>query len=68
MYIVLGVLAVLALIVISTYNSLIGKRNQVLNIKSGVDTQLKKRFDLIPNLVATVSHARARAARKYLRA
>ena len=49
MYIVLGVLAVLVLIVISTYNSLIGKRNQVLNIKSGVDTQLKKRFDLIPN-------------------
>ena len=30
------------------------KRNQVSNIRSGVDTQLKRRFDLIPNLVATV--------------
>ena len=54
MYIVLGVIAVLALIVISVYNSLVGKRNQVSNIRSGVDTQLKRRFDLIPNLVATV--------------
>lgn len=54
MYIVLGIIAVLALIVISTYNSLVGKRNQVSNIRSGVDTQLKRRFDLIPNLVATV--------------
>ena len=54
MYIVLGIIAVLALIVISVYNSLVGKRNQVSNIRSGVDTQLKKRFDLIPNLVATV--------------
>ena len=54
MYIVLGIIAVLALIVISVYNSLVGKRNQVSNIRSGVDTQLKRRFDLIPNLVATV--------------
>ena len=54
MYIVLGIIAVLALIVISVYNSLVGKRNQVSNIRSGVDTQLKRRFDLIPNLVTTV--------------
>ena len=54
MYIILGIIAVLALIVISVYNSLVGKRNQVSNIRSGVDTQLKRRFDLIPNLVATV--------------
>ncbi|MFN7016833.1 MAG: LemA family protein [Fimbriimonadales bacterium] len=36
------------------YNSLIGKKNQVEYAFSGVDVQLKKRHDLIPNLVATV--------------
>lgn len=47
-------LAVLALILIVMYNSLIGKKNQVDNIFAGVDAVLKKRFDLIPNLVASV--------------
>jgi len=37
------------------YNSLIQKRNMVDNALSSVDTELKKRFDLIPNLVSTVS-------------
>ena len=37
------------------YNSLVSKKNQVHNIFASVDTQLKKRYDLIPNLVATVS-------------
>lgn len=36
------------------YNSLIGKKNQVDYAYSGIDVQLKKRHDLIPNLVATV--------------
>ncbi len=36
------------------YNSLIGKKNQVEYAYSGVDVQLKKRHDLIPNLVASV--------------
>jgi LemA protein len=49
--IVLGVL-VLAFIVI--YNSLVGKRNKVRNSWSQIDVQLKRRFDLIPNLVETV--------------
>lgn len=48
-------LGVVALILILMYNSLIGKKNQVENIFAGVDTVLKKRFDLIPNLVASVS-------------
>lgn len=55
MQIVLIVLGVLALILILMYNSLIGKKNQVENIFAGVDAVLKKRFDLIPNLVASVS-------------
>ena len=36
------------------YNSLVGKRNQVDNAFASMDVQLKKRYDLIPNLVATV--------------
>ncbi len=54
MQIVLILLAVLALIAVLMYNSLIGKKNQVENIFAGVDAVLKKRFDLIPNLVASV--------------
>lgn len=54
MQIFLIILAVFALILVLMYNSLIGKRNQVENIFAGVDTVLKKRFDLIPNLVASV--------------
>jgi len=37
------------------YNSLVAKKNQVENIFASVDTVLKKRYDLIPNLVASVS-------------
>jgi LemA protein len=54
MQIVLIILAILALIAVLMYNSLIGKKNQVENIFAGVDAVLKKRFDLIPNLVASV--------------
>ncbi len=39
---------------IGIYNSLIGKKNQVANAFSAIDVMLKKRFDLIPNLVETV--------------
>lgn len=54
MQIFLIVLGALTLIAILMYNSLIAKKNQVENIFAGVDTVLKKRFDLIPNLVASV--------------
>ncbi|MDP3301567.1 MAG: LemA family protein [Sulfuricurvum sp.] len=50
--IILGVVTVIAVLM---YNSLIGKKNQVDNIFAGVDAVLKKRFDLIPNLVASVA-------------
>lgn len=47
----------LSLIVfVGLYNSLIGKKNQVLNAFSSIDTMLKKRFDLIPNLVESVKN------------
>ena len=54
MQIFLIILALSILIALLMYNSLIGKKNQVDNIFAGVDTVLKKRFDLIPNLVASV--------------
>ena len=49
------VVIVLAIILVLMYNSLVSKKNQVENIFASVDTQLKKRYDLIPNLIAAVS-------------
>lgn len=49
------ILIVVAIILLLMYNSLVGKKNQVENIFASIDTQLKKRYDLIPNLVASVS-------------
>ncbi len=46
-------IGIIILILVLMYNSLISKKNQVDNIFASVDTQLKKRFDLIPNLVST---------------
>ena len=45
---------VLVLIVISVNNSMIGARNRVDESWSGIDVQLKRRHDLVPNLVETV--------------
>lgn len=53
-YIVLAVVAVLVLWLIATYNSLIRSRNRVDESFSDIDVQLKRRYDLIPNLVETV--------------
>lgn len=49
--IILGVVVLLAVMV---YNTLISKKNQVENVFASIDAILKKRYDLIPNLVATV--------------
>jgi LemA protein len=51
--VILVVLVFLVLFVIGVYNSLIGLRNQVDNAWSQIDVQLKRRHDLIPNLVET---------------
>ena len=52
--IVLGVLGLVAIIGIGIYNGLVGSRNQVDNAWAQIDVQLKRRYDLIPNLVETV--------------
>jgi len=49
------ILIVVAIILVLMYNSLVAKKNQVDNIFATLDAQLKKRYDLIPNLVASVS-------------
>jgi len=48
------IVLVIAVILILMYNSLVGKKNQVANIFASVDTVLKKRYNLIPNLVSSV--------------
>lgn len=53
-YIILGVIVVLALFMISIYNSLVRLKNMVDEAFSTMDVYLKKRYDLIPNLVETV--------------
>src|SRR6476469_4419920 len=45
---------IIVLFVIATYNGLIQKRNRVDEAKSQIDVQLKRRHDLIPNLVNAV--------------
>ncbi len=53
-WIALGVVVVLGALVVSMYNSLITRRNRVQEAASDIDVQLKRRYDLIPNLVNTV--------------
>lgn len=52
--IVLVVLVALVIYLIVAYNGLIRRRNQIENAWSQIDVQLKRRLDLIPNLVETV--------------
>ena len=52
-YIALGVLVLLVLIFVGLYNGLVRLRNQVKNAWAQIDVQLKRRHDLIPNLVET---------------
>jgi len=54
LYIPLGILAVILLWAAVNYNLLIRIRQQVRESWSGIDTELKRRYDLVPNLVETV--------------
>ena len=49
-----GVVLVVGLWLISSYNSMVKLRNMVRNSWAQIDVQLKRRFDLVPNLVETV--------------
>ncbi len=50
----LGVVVLLILFLIGVYNGLVRLKNEVENAWSQIDVQLKRRYDLIPNLVETV--------------
>ena len=53
-WILLAIVVVLGLYVIFTYNGLVNLRNRIENAWAQIDVQLKRRYDLIPNLVETV--------------
>ncbi len=55
MLIVIGVVFFLPIVyVVLTYNTLVALRNHIRDAWGNIDTELKRRYDLIPNLVATV--------------
>jgi len=54
LYIILGFFALLFFWGILIFNALVAGRNHIKNAEAGVEVQLRKRYDLIPNLVATV--------------
>lgn len=53
-WIIIGVIVLIALYVVNTYNTFVKLRNRVKDQWAQIDVQLKRRFDLIPNLVETV--------------
>ena len=52
--IILGLIVLLGGVIVGAYNGLVRLRNQVKEAWAQVDVQLKRRFDLIPNLIETV--------------
>jgi LemA protein len=52
--IVLGVLAVVVIVFVVAYNGLVRRRNAIDSAWAGIDVQLQRRHDLVPNLVETV--------------
>ena len=53
-WVVIGIVVILLIVMMATYNGLVRLRNQVKNAWAQIDVQLKRRYDLIPNLVETV--------------
>jgi len=53
-WVVVGIVVLLLIIFIAIYNGLVRRRNQTKNAWAQIDVQLKRRHDLIPNLVETV--------------
>ena len=51
--VIIGILALCAFYIVGIYNSLVTLRNKYKNAFAGIDVQLQRRYDLIPNLVET---------------
>lgn len=58
-WIIFGIILVILLLFIGIYNNLVTLKLRVENAWAQIDTQLKRRFDLIPNLVETVKGYKA---------
>jgi LemA protein len=54
LWIVLGIIVVIGLALVLSYNRFVSQRNLVRNSWANIDTELRRRYDLIPNLVETV--------------
>jgi LemA protein len=54
LWIVLGVLVLLAILGVVSYNRFVSQRQQIKDAWANIDTELRRRYDLIPNLVETV--------------
>ena len=54
LWVILGIVVVFVIFLAGVYNGLINARNVVKNAWAQIDVQLKRRYDLIPNLVETV--------------
>jgi len=52
-YVLLGLIVLIGVWAVSAYNTLVSQRNQIKNAFAQIDVQLKRRYDLIPNLVET---------------
>ena len=52
--VILVIIVVIALAAVASYNGFVSQRNAVQNAWADIDTELKRRYDLIPNLVSTV--------------
>jgi LemA protein len=53
-WVILGIVVIIIIFLAGTYNGLVNARNVVKNAWAQIDVQLKRRYDLIPNLVETV--------------
>jgi LemA protein len=53
-WVIVGIILILVVYIIATYNGLITLKNRVEEASSDIDVQLKRRYELIPNLVNTV--------------
>lgn len=52
--VILGIVVVIVLAFVAKYNQLVSLRNRIENAWSQIDVQLRRRYDLIPNLIETV--------------
>ena len=54
LWIVLGIVVVLALVGVASYNRFVSQKNLIRDAWANIDTELRRRYDLIPNIVETV--------------